>query len=141
MDELKFSTKERIALGVVFVGITLAVLVLYLFDPEKTSIFPKCLLYQLTGFACPSCGLTRGFHALFHGDFFSAINYNALIPLYLAIFIVVYVNLLLSVFTGRGFSWIFSKRTYAFFIFFLLVNLIFGILRNLPFPPFSYLYP
>src|SRR5688500_6078308 len=52
------------------------------FDPTKTGFFPVCPLYSLTGFACPGCGLTRGFHALFHGDILTALDYNALLPFF-----------------------------------------------------------
>ena len=52
------------------------------FDPTKAGFFPVCPLYALTGFACPGCGLTRGFHALFHGDVLTALDYNALLPIF-----------------------------------------------------------
>src|SRR5215212_6090484 len=56
------------------------------FDPTKAGFFPVCPLYALTGFACPGCGLTRGFHALFHGDILTALDYNAMLPFF-AVFI------------------------------------------------------
>src|SRR5918993_280777 len=52
------------------------------FDPKAAGFFPVCPLYSLTGLACPGCGLTRGFHALFHGDVLTALDYNALLPFF-----------------------------------------------------------
>jgi hypothetical protein len=52
------------------------------FDPTSAGFFPVCPLYMLTGLACPGCGLTRGFHALFHGDILTALDYNALLPFF-----------------------------------------------------------
>src|SRR3982750_3221269 len=56
------------------------------FDPSKANFLPVCPLYSLTGYACPGCGLTRGFHALFHGDVLTALDLNALIPVWAVIF-------------------------------------------------------
>jgi Protein of unknown function (DUF2752) len=38
------------------------------FNPTTAGFFPVCPLYALTGYACPGCGMTRGLHALLHGD-------------------------------------------------------------------------
>src|SRR5215217_6732670 len=65
--------------------ITGAVAVGY-FEPTKAGFFPVCPLYSLTGFACPGCGLTRGFHALFQGDILTALDFNAMLPVYAIFF-------------------------------------------------------
>src|SRR4051794_31711760 len=72
------------------------------FDPSKANFLPVCPLYSLTGFACPGCGLTRGFHALFHGDVPTALDFNALIPVWVAIFGYAFVSLALLAMRGRG---------------------------------------
>ncbi len=49
------------------------------FDPNSASNpFPGCLFLQLTGFLCPTCGLTRAMHALVHFDLPRALSMNAL---------------------------------------------------------------
>lgn len=113
--------------------------VVWYFDPAKSSFFPVCPLLTLTGFACPGCGLTRGFHALFHGDVVTALDYNALIPLFVVVFGFFYVSLILVAVRG----WAFPKWTLSLKAIWVTLGLliVFGILRNLPFYPFNLLFP
>lgn len=109
------------------------------FDPSTTHFFPVCPLFALTGFACPGCGLTRGFHALFHGDVLMALDFNALIPVWAVIFGYVFVSLLLLAARGKGLPmWPTNPK---FLWTFMIVLLAFGVLRNLPVYPFTILFP
>lgn len=45
-----------------------------------------CLIKRLTGFACPTCGFTRGALSLLHGHIIQAWLYNPLLYTFLAIF-------------------------------------------------------
>src|SRR5688500_16142062 len=76
------SATERILAAAGASGMATAAAAVWYFDPTRAGFFPVCPLYSLTGFACPGCGLTRGFHALFHGDILTALDYNALLPLF-----------------------------------------------------------
>ena len=109
------------------------------FDPSNAGFFPVCPLFALTGIACPGCGLTRGIHALFHGDLLAAIDHNAMIPAFVVLFGAFFLSMLLVAVRGRGLS----ARFYAPRLMWLfLVSLAaFGILRNIPLFPFSVLYP
>lgn len=109
------------------------------FDPTKVGFFPVCPLYSMTGLACPGCGLTRGFHALFHGDLLTALDHNALIPLFVLIFGFFFVSMVMVAVRGRGFLKLTHSPKLLFGFFVLLV--VFGVLRNLPFYPFTFLYP
>ena len=109
------------------------------FDPAKLSFLPVCPLLSLTGFACPGCGLTRGFHALFHGDVVTALDFNALIPIWAAVFAYTFVSLVLLAVRGKGLPmWPTAPQ---FLWTFMIVLLAFGILRNLPFYPFTIFFP
>jgi hypothetical protein len=109
------------------------------FDPTLNTFFPVCPLYSLTGFACPGCGLTRGFHALFHGDVLTALDFNALIPIWAVIFAYVAVSLTLLAVRGRGLPmWPTWPRVLWSF---LIVLLVFGFVRNIPVYPFTILFP
>ena len=109
------------------------------FDPAKAGFFPYCPLLRFTGFACPGCGLTRGFHALLHGDVVTALDFNALIPLFVLILGYVVASLLSLAIRGRA---ILALERNLIFLWILVgVLIIFGVLRNLPFYPFTILFP
>lgn len=50
--------------------------VLYWLDPARYVFMPKCIFRTLTGWDCPGCGLQRAVHALLHGHFAEAFQYN-----------------------------------------------------------------
>lgn len=57
------------------------------FDPARMAVFPRCPFFRLTGFRCPGCGSQRALHQLLHGDFATALSYNAFLVLVLVGFI------------------------------------------------------
>lgn len=109
------------------------------FDPTTAGFFPVCPLYSMTGLACPGCGLTRGFHALFHGDLMTALDYNALIPIFILIFGFFVISMAMVAVRGRGLVKLTHSPKLLFGFFVLLI--VFGVLRNLPFYPLTFLYP
>ena len=136
--DIASATQRMIAAGGVAVMTGGSAFVAY-FDPAKASFFPVCPLLALTGLACPGCGLTRGFHSLFHGDIVSAIDFNALIPVWAVIFGFVFVSLVLTAVRGKGLPmWPTRPR---FLWPFMIVLLTFGVLRNIPLYPFTIFYP
>jgi hypothetical protein len=68
MTEIKASIIERILAGAGVIAALTGAFVVGYFNPAMAGFFPVCPLYSVTGILCPGCGLTRGFHALFHGD-------------------------------------------------------------------------
>ncbi len=109
------------------------------FNPSNYHFFPACPILALTGFACPGCGLTRGFHALFHGDIYTAVDFNALTPLMALIFVFLFASLVSIAVRGKGLLRLSASPTFLLGI--LILLLLFGVLRNLPFYPFTFLYP
>lgn len=108
-------------------------------DPVNAGFFPQCPLYRFTGLACPGCGLTRGFHALFHGDVIGALDFNLLIPVWCVIFAFLVVYFLTIAFTGKRLR---MWPTDQWFVWsFMSLMLVFGVLRNIPVWPFTILYP
>ena len=131
------STTERVLAGAgILAGLAGAFAVGY-FNPAGAGFFPACPFHWLTGLNCPGCGLTRGFHALFQGDVLTALHFNALLPVYLLLFLYLFVSLGLILIRGRGLKFrAFSPRVlYGF----LALTLIFSVIRNLPFYPFNFL--
>ena len=132
------SNSVRALAGAGIGAIALGAGLVWYFDPTKNAIFPACPLLKTTGFACPGCGLTRGFHALMHGDVMTALDFNALIPLFLLIFGYLAASLISVAIRGRGI--IPLERNLIFLWVLLGILITFGILRNLPFYPFSVLF-
>lgn len=56
--------------------VILSGVVLYWLDPTQYVFMPKCIFRMLTGWDCPGCGLQRAVHALLHGRFWEAVQYN-----------------------------------------------------------------
>ncbi len=115
------------------------VAVVALFDPSKAGFFPVCPLLTVTGIACPGCGLTRGFHSLFHGDIIPALDFNLLVPVWAVIFLYVFVSLAVLAVRGKALP---MWPTRPWFLWtFLIVLIVFGVLRNIPVWPLTILYP
>lgn len=133
------TTAARILAGAGAAGAIGGGLFVWYFDPVSSGLFPACPLYSLTGFACPGCGMTRGLHSLLHGDILQALDYNAMLPLILAFFGYLWLSMALYAIRGRGLT---PGNVSVVMIWIMLVLLlVFGILRNLPFYPFNILFP
>ena len=136
---VKSSMMERgMALSGV-VGMSLGAFAVGWFNPSTAGFFPVCPFLSLTGIACPGCGLTRGFHAGFHGDILGALDFNLLLPFFLFFFGYLFISLFLTFARGRGLNFNVFKP-WAIWTFFGFA-FVFTILRNLPIYPFNILYP
>ncbi len=98
------SRKERILAAAGILTAASGAFAVGYFNPTTAGFFPVCPLHAMTGLNCPGCGMTRGFHALFHGDILSALHFNALLPAFLLVGIYLFISLGLIVIRGRGLS-------------------------------------
>ncbi len=53
--------------------------IIYNFNPETHTFYPRCPLLWLTGWHCPFCGGTRAVFHLLHGNFAQAWAYNKIL--------------------------------------------------------------
>lgn len=103
-------------------------LLLHRYPPEEYHFWPQCIFYNLTGIHCPGCGNTRALCALMRGDLAGCFAKNALfLPMVLCI-----IATMISPKLGRN---RYFSATVA------VTVLMFFILRNLPWYPFSLLAP
>lgn len=99
---------------------------------------PTCLLKLTTGFDCPGCGGTRAFWYLLHGNLPAAARHHILFIFALPFLVYLYVA-----WAGQQ---IFKRRLPQLRItpttigVFLVVWMLFTLARNLPWPPFTWLY-
>src|SRR5580700_1516854 len=56
----------------------LGLVLLEIFDPATSGIFPPCPVHYLTGWYCPGCGSLRAIHQLLHGNLRAAWAMNPL---------------------------------------------------------------
>ncbi|MDA0196174.1 MAG: DUF2752 domain-containing protein [Bacteroidetes bacterium] len=124
-------------IGLPLVIVSLAALLLIL-DPV-TYDFPSCLIREYAGIYCPGCGSQRAVHALLNGHFKSAFNYNPLI--YFGLVIILYNTSILSInrFSKETFKNILNRPYTPVVVAAMII--LFGILRNIPVEPFSFLAP
>ena len=133
-------TARRVPVWVYFagmVGVLFAVLILYWFPPEQYGFYPRCGLYVWTGLHCPACGSLRAVHQLSHGHVLQAMSSNALLVLSLGGG-VIWAGIRLL-----GFGPFAMRSAWSGWLIpvFLALVVLFGLLRNLPWPPFSLLAP
>ena len=122
----------------VLVTFALGLWLLTLFDPNQPgSPFPGCAFRSWTGLFCPGCGATRAIHALIHADPAKALRMNALLILSLPVLPLLIMRLIKPL-PAQLDVWV---RPIANLWLWLGLYVGFGVLRNLPWAPFSWLAP
>jgi Protein of unknown function (DUF2752) len=116
-----------------------ALVMLFVWNPATTKIFPPCPFHALTGYHCPGCGSLRATHRLLHGEVWSAFRMNPLMVLSLPLLGYAFLS---SKWRGLRLAWIdrFTRRS-LWPLMILVVLVLYWVLRNLPFIPFSLLAP
>lgn len=71
------SSRQVAAQGLLLLVLTIIFLISIFWNPEQTTILP-CYFQQLTRHPCPSCGLSRSFHAIAHGQLRQAVQFHPL---------------------------------------------------------------
>src|SRR5215469_8347330 len=128
-------THQNRLMAAVIAAIALVVLMLRLFDPATSGIFPPCPLRYLTGWYCPGCGSLRAMHQLLHGNLQAAWALNPLTLILLPFVIYGLISHLLFEVRGRGLPGIFLRAQWIGAL--CAVIMAFGVARNLPIYPLN----
>lgn len=100
-----------------------------------------CTFKSLTGLECPGCGGQRAIHFLLHGQILTAMRYNLFFVIALPFLCLFYIRFV-QVYILEQKQFLRSFAFSPYFAYALLIGVIlFFILRNIPFTPFSYLAP
>jgi hypothetical protein len=109
-------------------------------NPVASGAFasPTCIVKLTTGFDCPGCGGTRAFWYLLHGDIPAAARSHIF-----AVFATPYLVYLFVAWSGRlmfGWNMPYLRITPKVLSYFLAAWGVFTVARNLPWPPFTWMY-
>src|ERR1700704_3037775 len=69
---------NRRLLAAMLAAAAAAIVMLRVFDPATSGIFPPCPVHYLTGWYCPGCGSLRAIHQLLQGNLRAAWALNPL---------------------------------------------------------------
>lgn len=120
-------------------AVAVAVVLLRVFDPSTSGIFPPCPVHYLTGWYCPGCGSLRAIHEILHGHVWSAWAMNPLTVVLLPFLAYGLASHALFEIRGKGLPQPFLPAVWIRAL--CATILLFGIVRNLPFHPFTLLVP
>jgi heme/copper-type cytochrome/quinol oxidase subunit 4 len=134
----RLTTKNKLIL-IVFAAF-FSLIILFLFNPAKSKIYPPCPFKFLTGYYCPGCGTLRALHQLFHGHLIAAIKLNSLMIFSIPLLLYLLLYKLNIKINGRQ---LFPNATFpfSFYVILLTIIILYWILRNVPIHPFDYLAP
>lgn len=136
---MKIETQKNWRCGIAFTAVAVAVVLLHVFDPATSGIFPPCPVYYLTGWYCPGCGSLRAMHQLLHGHIWAAWAMNPLTVALMPFLAYGLASHLLFEIRRRGLPQPFLPAVWVRAL--CAAILLFGIVRNLPFYPFTLLAP
>lgn len=132
---------RALGLGSILIGLGLIVYYFFTNNPSNNeAAFLRCPSNFLFDINCPGCGAQRSFYHLLHFEFAQAFRFNALFIIFFPLLVyclgVWMYNLVFK--QQKSIRFLSSNRI---LLGFLLLILVFGILRNLPFYPFTLLAP
>lgn len=99
LENLKRAAPRSFAFLVLIPLVILVLLILaYIYFSQSFFKLPDCLIKQVTGYPCPSCGFTRSFYSLINFKFLMSFKYHPL-PILASLFILSFwIHNLLNVF-------------------------------------------
>jgi hypothetical protein len=68
--------RSKALIILVAAAVCIAATILFKYNPEAVSLYPRCPSKLLTGYDCPGCGTLSALHALLHGKIATAWGYN-----------------------------------------------------------------
>jgi len=113
-------------------GVLGASLLLHLRDPHQGGSYAYCPWLLLTGTYCPGCGGLRAVNDLTNGDLAAAASSNLLFVASLPVLVLWWASTVRDRWQGRV-RQVAARRHGMLAVVFLVVALVFAIVRNLPF--------
>ena len=111
----------------------------FMVNPSEVDLMLKCPLYSSTGIYCPGCGSQRAAHHLLHFNIVKAASNNIIFLFALVALIYHYSIPLINQYFSKHFKSIFDSTKNLLIV--LVLIILFWILRNIPYYPFTLLAP
>jgi hypothetical protein len=107
--------------------------------PSWSGVMPDCTVRRLTGLYCPGCGGTRCAGRLLEGDIAGAFTMNAVVVILAAVVAVLLTMAVIREWKGHAQPLPLLPPWFAWGVTVLVLG--FGLVRNLPWWPFTLLVP
>lgn len=121
--------KKVIKISAILFFIAMIFLIAYINDKPI-----PCFIKMLTGYSCPSCGITRMSISILRGDIKRAFYYNQIILLFSPFMLIILLRYIYSYIRYGKVD--FEKVEKIFILILISLLLIYGIVRNLKFYPY-----
>ena len=108
-------------------------------NPSEVDFMLKCPLYSSTGVYCPGCGSQRAIHHLLHFNIIKAAQNNILFLIAIIAALYHYSIPLINTRFTKNYKSIFDSNRNLIIV--LIITILFWILRNIPYYPFTLLAP
>jgi len=131
--------REHRFAAAMFAAGAFGLVLLWIFDPATSRVFPPCPLHYLTGWYCPGCGSLRALHQILHGNLRAAWAMNPLAVVLLPFIGYGLASHALIAIRGRGLPQPFLPAIWIRAL--CAAIILFGVARNLPVHPFDLLVP
>lgn len=111
-------------------GIIFLVLIIYIgIQTDLINLIPRCIVNKKIGILCPACGGTRCVINFIKGNFIESFNYHPIFFVTIIYLIIVNIIFIINSFRKKEIlTFLYPKA--KFWIVFLIVLLIFTVLRN-----------
>jgi len=110
-------------------------------DPRDEGSFAICPWLFLTGTQCPGCGVLRSMNRLVGGDIEGALGYNVMWVIAVPVMIYSWFRWVLPSKFSNYLPMLRPQLRIPAVVGIFVVLLLFGVLRNLPWEPFTWLHP
>lgn len=135
----RLPSPRLLALVAIAAGAAGAGLIFFRAPTGEPGFYPPCLWHVATGTHCPGCGITRALHDLLHGRVLEALDHNAVgIVVLLATAAVLMRPTWIAVRHDRWTPPTLPRRTALWLV---IGGMLWAVLRNLPWVPFTVLAP
>ncbi len=104
----------------------------------KFHIAIPCIFYEITGYYCPGCGVTRMIFSILNLNFYQAFRFNPLVFIFMPFICLLLIDYFIKVLKNRK-DYLFIKINNKIWYVLIFLTLLFGIIRNIP--AFDYLIP